>query len=162
MDLDKEPIEMTVDDTVMGMVDEWFGQDKFEEAEGEVRGRLNVLAWRNALHLAWQRGLRAIDSRAMRDALALSDYQFEIRRRYTPAEGESQGALVENKIRNFLEVVKKAHRREVVQRLNLRRYGGFVVDRALETLQRMGEIQITEETTTAGRKAIVIQWIGYL
>jgi hypothetical protein len=125
MDLDKEPIEMTVDDTVMGMVDEWFGQDKFEEAEGEVRGRLNVLAWRNALHLAWQRGLRAVDSRAMRDALALSDYQFEIRRRYTPAEGESVDALVENKIRNFISVVKKAHRREVVQRLNLRRYGNF-------------------------------------
>jgi hypothetical protein len=160
VDLDANPISMTVPQEVEDAVDEWFNQEKFETADSEVRGRLNVLAWRNALHLAWQRDLTTISMREMEDALKLSDYQFDIRRRYTPAEGESQGALVENKIRNFLEVVKKAHRREVVQRLNLRRYGGFVVDRALGTLQKLGEIQITEETTPAGRKAVTIEWLG--
>jgi hypothetical protein len=160
IDLDKRALEFSVQDEVLGMVDEWFTQDKFEEADGDVRGRLNVLAWRNALHLAWQRGLAEIGDREMADALLLSDYQFEVRRRYTPAEGESQAALVENKIRNFLEVTHRAHRKDIIQKLNLRRYGNFVIDRALGALQASGEIVVVEETTSTdgrGRKSLFIQ-----
>ena len=160
MDLDKAPIEMTVSDRVMTMMDEWFVQDKFENADSEVRGRLNVLAWRNALHLAWQRGLGSIGTRELEDALLLSDYQFEVRRRYTPAEGTTEGVLVENKIRGFLEIVKRARRREVFQRLNLRRYGNFTVDRALGSLQKAGTIRIIEETTPSGQKSISLEWLG--
>ena len=160
MDLDKRPIEMSVDDGVMDMMDEWFSQAKFDDAEGEVRGRLNVLAWRNSLHLAWQRGQVAIDARAMCDALALSDYQFEVRRRYTPAEGESQGALVENKIRNFIAIEKQISRRDLLRRLHLNRYGGFIVDRALGALASAGDIQLFEDKTPSGQKSVRLVYTG--
>lgn len=159
VDLETNPVLITVEDVAAQILDEWFNQDRLTEAEGEVSGRLNVLAWRNALHIAWQRGLGTIGSREILDAIKLSDYQFQIRLRYTPAEGESQLALVENKIRNFLKVTKKASRREVVQRLHLNRYGGAVWERALNSLQQSGEVTVyVEDNAKPGPKPTYLVW----
>lgn len=161
LDMEENPIELTVDPAAEVALDEWYRQGKFDEADGEVRGRLNVLAWRNALHLAWQRRHQSIRERDILDAIRLSDYQFEIRRLYTPAEGENHGALVENKIRNLLRVIKRATRRDVVRKLSLNRYGGFIIDRAINSLRQSGEIDLAEGETTGkgGRKAIYLLWV---
>lgn len=144
MSMDKNPIEVTVPDHLLPVMDEWFTQDRFSspEIDGEVRGRLNVLAWRNALHLTWQRGLMAVGTRELHDAFRLSEYQFEMRLRHTPAEGENTWALVENKIRNFMRVEKKASRRDIVRKLSLHRYGGGTTDKALSALSASGEVKL--------------------
>lgn len=158
-DMDKKPVEVTVPDKVLGAMDEWFTQEKFSnpEVDGEVRGRLNVLAWRNALHLAWQRGLFEIGMRELMDAFRLSEYQFEMRIRHTPAEGDNPWALVENKIRNFLKVQKKASRRDIVRTLNLHRYGGGTTDKAFASLRASGEIELFEMEKT-GPKSVFAVW----
>lgn len=160
LDLEERPIEMAVTDGAMEEVDRWFTQAKFEEADGEVRGRLNILAWRNALHLAWQRGLTQIGLEEIAGALRLSDYQFEVRRRYTPAEGENPWALVENKIRNFLKIEGSASRRDIVRRLSLHRYGGGMTDKALANLQSSGEVTLSTEETSRGQKSIRVTWVN--
>jgi len=144
MEMDKKPVEVAVSDKVLATMDEWFTQEKFAnpEVDGEVRGRLNVLAWRNALHLSWQRRLVEVGMRELQDAFRLSEYQFEMRLRHTPAEGDNPWALVENKIRNFLKVEKKASRRDIVRALNLHRYGGGTTDKALSSLSSTGEIKL--------------------
>lgn len=144
-DLEENPLKITASDPAISALDEWFEQEKFAAAEGEVRGRLNVLAWRNALHIAWQRGVGTIDLGILLDAVKLSEYQFEMRRRHTPAEGENQSALVENKIRNFLAANGQAARREMVRTLNLHRYGAGMVERALIALQQAGEVSVYAE-----------------
>jgi Bifunctional DNA primase/polymerase, N-terminal len=148
MEMDKNPPRISLGRGVEGAMDEWFTQDRFSnpEIDGEVRGRLNVLAWRNALHLAWLRGLAEIGTRELQDAFLLSEYQFEMRLRHTPAEGDNSWALVENKIRNYLRTEKKATRREIVRALNLHRYGSGTTDKALSVLKAAGDIELfTEE-----------------
>lgn len=157
--LEKQPRTLEVEDGAISAMDDWFTQEKFDEMDGEVRGRLNVLAWRNALHLAWQRDQGAITTETILNAIKLSDYQLEMRLRHTPAEGESQDALVENKIRRFIQTERRTTRRDLVRRLNLHRYGTFKIDRALNLLAATREVQITEEERS-GPPTITLAWIG--
>lgn len=158
--LDKHPRKLGIEDAAISAMDDWFTQEKFNEIDGEVRGRLNVLGWRNALHLAWQRDQGIVTVANMLDAIKLSEYQLAIRLRHTPAEGENQGALVENKIQNYVKAHKWITRREVIRNLNLNRYGRYAVERAIANLQTSEEIQVFEESTGGKKKTIYLKWVS--
>ena len=156
--MDKNPVKMALADAVVPAVDEWFSQDRFQDADGEVRGRLNILAWRNALHLAWQRDKGVIELREILDAFKLSEYQFEMRRRHTPAEGDTPWALVENKIRTYLSIYKQVSRRELVRALHLDRYGSTVTDRALQSIKNSGDLELLFKEGH-GPKSLYARWV---
>ena len=158
MAMDKNPVKMALADAVVPAVDEWFSQDRFQDADGEVRGRLNILAWRNALHLAWQRDKGVIELREILDAFKLSEYQFEMRRRHTPAEGDTPWALVENKISTYLSIYKQVSRRELVRALHLDRYGSTVTDRALQSIKNSGDLELLFKEGH-GPKSLYARWV---
>lgn len=158
MDLDQAPLQLTAHADAVAAVDEWYSQDKFGDGsvDAEVRGRLNVLAWRNALHLAWLKGHSEVTLQDVLDAIQLSEYQFEVRVRHTPAEGANQAALVENKILNFVQSTRRVRKREIYQRLNMRQYGNRMFDAAIGALQAAGEIQLVEEKQPSGQTSHVV------
>lgn len=160
--LEKQPRKLEIEDAAIEAMDQWFTQEKFNELDGEVRGRLNVLGWRNALHIAWQRDSGSITVSHMLDAIELSDYQLAMRLRHTPAEGENQDALVENKIQVYVKANKWVNRRDAVRQLNLNRYGRSRIERAITNLVNAGEIQLFEESGSAdgrGRKSLFLKWL---
>lgn len=155
-ELETSPLSLRLSREAAVAVDEWFAKLAAPEADGQERdpdeyGRLNVLAWRNATHLAWLRGSPSIDLQDAEKAIKLSDYQFLARKKYKPASGEHHTALLEEKIRRLVEVLGKVQEREARQKLHADRFGLGVWGNALRNLAAEGDIVRAEEKTMAGR-----------
>jgi hypothetical protein len=68
-----------------------------------VTARLNIIAWRNALHHAWLFDKKIIDAESARAGIELADYQLVARQRYAPLVGDDRLAKSMDKIRRFLQ-----------------------------------------------------------
>src|SRR5262249_22451077 len=119
-------------------------------------GRLNVLALRNALHLAFARDTREISTREIDDAIALSEYQLAVRIRYKPATGYNDYALVEDEVRRLVRASKKITLRDVKRKL--RKYGSRAIDFAVQNLaDEITELE-TGKDGYPGRPSKVLVW----
>jgi hypothetical protein len=141
---------------VIESMNDWFhGLQK--RADGSPAGvsacaRLNGLAWKNALHHAWLRGLQQIDQTAIEAGMALADYQLQVREQYAPLVGDDKLAKAMNNMRRIIERNGgKVSLKKIKDGTNYRRLGRTFED-ALTQLARMGEIKVADED---GRKVVL-------
>jgi Bifunctional DNA primase/polymerase, N-terminal len=85
--------------TAMGF---WYDERQKDEASRHLLVRLNILAWKNALHYAWLKGKTTVDAESVAVGTALSDYQLAVRKRYAPLIGDSRLDKAINAIRRYL------------------------------------------------------------
>jgi hypothetical protein len=90
--------------------------------------------------------------------IRLANYQFLVRQRFFPAEGENQAALVEDKIRKYLKRVKKVLKRTVQTRMQ--RFGGWLFNCAVKSMTESGEIAEVIEKASSGQSAHYLMWVG--
>jgi hypothetical protein len=120
-------------------LDEWWN----DNSRGKPHyNRVNVIAHRKALHLAWLRGLPAINVELMRHALRLGDYLVGVRDVFAVSKGDDKTAVGENRVFHILRQIapKAATAKQIVAFLDgtMSRASVF---RALETLASAGEVE---------------------
>jgi hypothetical protein len=154
-----EPLFVLAPQSVVARMGDWF-QDLLKRAENSPAGasataRLNVLAWKNALHHAWIRGLQEIDGNAIEAGIALAEYQLQVREQYAPLVGDDKLSKAMEKIRRFLRKHGKATFSALGKGVNYARMGRTYLD-ALTTLERLGEIQISSSES----KGKEVRYVG--
>ena len=75
-------------------MDDWFA-NVLVLPEGVSKARLNIHAWRTALHLAWLRGHEQITAQDAEGGTRVANYQVKMREYYAPTEGETRQARCE-------------------------------------------------------------------
>jgi hypothetical protein len=162
------------------LFNEWHTQFKKDHADapGETVGRLNVLATRNAEHMAFashplikpdpakaSEVIRmTIDETTIQNAIDLAEYQFFVRSKHRPAQGNNDAALVEDSIRLTLlaSSSQRMNRSDLYKKSGSKKFGLFLFDKVLSAMQNEGLLDVGEKTnsTTRGRKGQVVLWIG--
>jgi hypothetical protein len=143
-----EPCVLFAPRVIVEQINDWF-QDMLKRAENSPAGisvtaRLNVLAWKNALHHAWLRGLQEIDGAALKAGIALAEYQLQVREQYAPLVGDDKTSKLINAIRRVLNRNGgKASLKKIKDGSNYTRWGRKFED-ALSHLLRMKEVVITD------------------
>lgn len=110
-ELDVLPYVVPAEKAAQRYMEEWFSDlqkmQPQEDVEDRVsRGRLNILAWRNALHYAWLTRKATIDVDAAERGARIASYQLQVRLRYRPLVGDGAVAKAANSIMRFVQ--KKA------------------------------------------------------
>jgi len=129
----------------------WKSVQQAEEQNDEIITRLNVLALRNALHLAWLRTEpgRSTTWKVERDdvakAIRLGDYQLATRRFLIVGEADNPIACQQEKIRAYLRRHGPSTFREIKKGRNAARVGTEIHKRALVGLIDDDEV-VREET----------------
>jgi hypothetical protein len=159
--LQAEPCRLQVSPEGLELMNSWFaklsapGQDGAEPDPDEY-GRLNVLAWRNAIHLAWLRGQSEIRLKDVEAAIKLSDYQLAVRKKHKPAPGETRYALLEGKIAKLVQERGRVKEREAYRKLTANRYGLGVWNGALKNIIGAGWIEYQKEEGGHGN---IVTWL---
>jgi hypothetical protein len=107
--------------------------------------RLDTYSLRLAMLLAVNDLKAEIDLEAVEGALALCDWQLEVRRFHDPIEAESKSAAMEEKLRRCL-VAGPMNDRDLRKRANAHRVGLWFYDSGIKALQRSGEIAWDRES----------------
>jgi hypothetical protein len=104
--------------------------------------RVNVIAHRKALHLAWMRNAPIITREIMADALKLGAYLVAIRDAYAVVKGEDKSAINENRVLHILRQIKPYALR-VTRLVDLLdgQMSRSSITRALDSLTAAGEIE---------------------
>ena len=158
LELNGAPVVVHATAAAITMLDEWFrpfGENP--ELLADDFGRLNVLALRNALHLAFMKGTRTIGVSEMSDAIKLSEYQFRVRTRYRPATGHNDSARLEDEVRQMVKGVRKITLRDLKRKL--REHGKWALDHAIKNLVDDKELTVHEKTPAHGGPKTI--WLLY-
>lgn len=159
---------------------DWHATFKKEHHDepAEVTGRLNVMVSRNYEHLAFMLApivapnpekanepIKIIcDLPTMEKAIALADYQYQVRAKHRPAQGANESALIEDSIRLTLQASERnsLSRSDLYKKSGSRKYGLLVFDRVLTALNNEGLVEIRTKSNNKirGRKGEVIVWVG--
>jgi hypothetical protein len=160
--------------------DEWYAGFKAEHRDepADVKGRLNVLVSRNYEHLAW---MLAPDIKpapensaepiritcnldVMEKAIALSEYQYQVRSKHRPAQGANESALIEDLIRLTLLSSERnsLSRSDLYKKSGSRKYGLVMFDKVLNSMCAEGLVEVGDKTGSKirGRKGKIIVWAG--
>lgn len=153
--LENVPVRFPVHSSALILMNDWFQKVSAsvngEEPDPDDYGRINVLGWRNAIHLAWLKGQKEITAEDMTQILKLCDYQLAMRKKCKPSTGENPTALLEDKIRRIVTEKGKIKVRDARRKLNANRYGITTWDRAVKNLVSVEDIRYAEEKTTSGQ-----------
>jgi hypothetical protein len=101
--LDEKPYYPRASEDAKRFMDEWYIKirkplPEEDPADPVSRGRLNLLAWKNALHYSWVMNLPTITVDAMERGCKLAEYQLRVRLKYRPLSGDSPVAKAANAI----------------------------------------------------------------
>ena len=134
-------------------VDEWYSRFSGQTDSVDEYSRLNILVWRNALHLAWLKDAACIETDHVLSAIKLGDYQFATRGLYRPLTGHSPVAVLENAIRQFIKAKGPVTKRDIVRALaRLKaKYGSGVWDQAFQAAT--GQTKAQTEARGHGQSA---------
>jgi hypothetical protein len=154
--LEAHPLTIPTEREASAVLREWWLQSK-----GQTHyNRVNVIAHRKALHLAWIRGMPVITAELMRQAVRLADYLVGVRDAFAVTKGEDRTAIGENRVMHILQQIspKWVRARKVVELLD-----GLMsrasVYRALESLVNSGEaekVDIDREARKKGERPYTI------
>src|SRR5205823_5544658 len=106
------------------------------------KGRLQVLVLRNAMHIGWLLQGRIESEEIIRRAIAISNYQLRIRRRYKPIMGDSPWAQMESLITQKVNQQKSIERAKLYRIVHAERFGLQIFTKAIEMLAQEGVIAI--------------------
>lgn len=137
-ELERNALTIPTERAALDVLAEWWAQSK-----GQAHfNRVNVIAHRKALHLAWMRGLPVITRETMVDALKLADYLVAVRDAFAVTKGEDRTAIGENRVMHVLKQIapKWVSSKKVVELLDglMSRASVF---RALESLVNSAEAE---------------------
>ncbi|HEY6766610.1 MAG TPA: bifunctional DNA primase/polymerase [Candidatus Sulfotelmatobacter sp.] len=161
--LDERPYIVPAETAARKYMEEWF-QDIQKQREGETpedcvsRGRLNILAWRNALHYSWLHDLATVTVEAAECGARLSDYQLQVRMRYRPLTGDSSVAKAANAIMRFLRrcpLGESVPIRQIARGVHAERLGPIFTS-AVAHLLGMRMITTTEIKRSNGTATIMV------
>ncbi len=160
---EKSLMTLSVDPEASRSLADWFA-DLRSRALGEESDRLNVLAWRNALHLAWLRESPTVTVDHITDAIRLSEYQLVVRRFTKPLVGDSSVAKAEDAIRTYIrgkmgEFVTKRKLENSLKNLKAK-VGVYIWGMAIENLKNEGCVQSVKRRLAAtGPETAGFQWV---
>lgn len=139
-DLIQHPRQIPPAPSAKALMDQWYAD--LEMPEGITRSRLNIVAWRAALHLAWLTGSEFILDTHVEKGIRLAEFQRAMRIWHSPAEGETRPARCQNLIRKTMQQLKRCTVRELRRRTNAHRWGIADWGKALDVLVKAGEVRI--------------------
>lgn len=138
--LENNPRHIKPTPGAIGAMNDWF--TALEMPEGISGARLNIHAWRTALHHAWLRGAENITHLDVEAGIAVAEYQKLMRIWHAPRAGDTRVARCEAAIRAVMRECRKATLRELQQNTNANRVGIMQWRAALDALVKAGEIRI--------------------
>ena len=141
-DLERTVREIDATPSAMSYMDRWYS--RLALPEGVSRARLNIHAWRTALHLAWLRGHESILDEDVDGGIQVAAYLAKMREFYAPPEGETRQARCEASIRKVVRGRRKISVRELRRKTNYTRWGLGLWDKALQALTKAGEMRLAE------------------
>lgn len=115
--------------------DEWY----FSAQPSVHAKRLDTYSLRLMQLLALNQELPVIDEEVATQAIALCDWQLEVRKLFDPIDADSPIARLEQNITRLLDAQPRSDR-DLKQRTNACRTGLWMYERALENLKRQNEI----------------------
>jgi len=118
----------------------WHNKLFASEPDKTYLARLNITAWRNALHHAWLLSKPTIDADSVAVGIAMADYQLLARKRYAPLIGDSPFDKAINAIRNCLAKKGAISLSELKRSVNYKRLN-MTFEKALIFLHRTGEVE---------------------
>jgi hypothetical protein len=122
------------------LINEWFSRLE----ENHTRTRLNIHAWRSALHIAWLKGADFITEAHVADAIRLAEYQRHMRIWYAPTESDSKAGRCQASIRRVLQATKQIRLRDLKKQTNYHRMDGSMWNKCLDFLVKTKEIRLDE------------------
>lgn len=143
------PRRITASPAARALVSKWFAN--LVMPDGLSRSRLNIHAWRCALHLAWLRGHNHITEEDADAGTRIADYQALMREYYAPPEGETRQARCEAAIRKVLRARRRVTVNELRKLTNYRRVGIGTWDKSLKALEQGGELRVEDKANASGR-----------
>lgn len=141
-DLQANPRELRPAPSAMGLMNDWFSA--FTMPEGISRARLNIHAWRTALHLAWLRGHISILESDIDGGIKIAEHQAKMREYYAPPEGETRSARCEAAIRKVVSGRRRVRLRELRRATNYKQFGIGLWDKSLKELVGAKEMRIED------------------
>jgi hypothetical protein len=159
---------------------EWHAAFKKEHADepAEVIGRVNVMVSRNYEHIAFMLAQSVesnpekanepikivCDLSTMEKAIALAEYQYQVRAKHRPAQGANESALIEDSVRLTLlsSERRSLSRSDLYKKSGSRKYGLLAFNRVIDALNNEGIVDVGKKTNckTRGRKGEIIIWAG--
>lgn len=140
--LQEHPLLINPTPSARDLMMEWFAT--LETSELAHRTRINVHAWRVALHLAWLQGSPYMDNAHVIGGIKAAEYQVKMREHYAPAEGDTRQARCQASIRRAMKSRKKMSIRELQRATNANRVGLTDWKKALAALVEARELRIDE------------------
>ncbi len=158
------------------LLEDWHRDKKTEwkDYPTDVKGRIQVMSWRNASHLAWLLGgdfppnpdgaaepvIVECDQDVMERAIALAEYEIAVRFSHQPAIGNNEWALVENLIKKVTKERGQIGRQELYREIRADKFGIRTFDKAIDNLYQEGLIELGQApgNMRRGRKGQLIAW----
>ena len=131
---------------------EWFSDLRL--ASGVPKARLNIHAWRTALHLAWLKGHSRIELEDTEGGIRCAEYLGKMREWYAPPEGETRAARAEAAIRKVMRSRVRVTVRELKAAAKSKKISVSDCDKALAALVKSGEMRIDMAKT--GKKTVIL------
>jgi hypothetical protein len=156
--LEKTPRMLDASPGASALMDKWYS--RLELPEGISRARLNIHAWRTALHLAWLHGHANILDVDVDGGIKVAEYQAKMREYYSPPEGETRGARCEAGIRKVMRARRNVTLRELRKLTNANRYGIGLWDKALQSLTKAGEVRVADGARKGSKVCILLKQHG--
>jgi len=139
-DLENNPRHIKYSPGAMGLMGEWFSN--LSLPEGITTARLNIHAWRTALHIAWLRGGEFITERDVEAGIQVAEYQAAMRIWHAPTQGDTRAARCEAAMRKILNEVRRITVRDLRRVTNYNRVGAVQWTRCLDALVQGKEARL--------------------
>lgn len=139
--LEKSPITITTSPEALETLNTWFADVKTRKFEDDqIRTRINIIALRKALVLAWLKEQDTITAETMGAATRFCDWQLSVRSELFLSEAENDVARHQLKIRKALRK-KPLTTRALKRTVNSERVGTEIHERALKGLVLSGDVK---------------------
>jgi len=176
MPLEYQTVSFEKTEEAKKLFDTWYNEFKKEHKDepDEVKGRINVMVNRSCEHLAYMlsptvpKNLESngepirivVDHLTMEKAIALGEYQYQVRSKHRPALGANDAAMIEDSIRLTLSARpnKSMGRRDLYRKSGSQKYGLYLFNKVIDLLKDEGYIDEGAKTNskTKGRKGRVV------
>ena len=139
--LEKSPITITTSPEAVEVLNTWFADVKTRKFEDDqIRTRINIIALRKALVLAWLRDQEAITAEVMKDATRFCDWQLTVRSELFLSETDNDVARHQMRVRKALRK-NPLSARVLREKVHAYRVGTEIHERALKGLLSSGDVK---------------------
>lgn len=139
--LEKSPTTITTSSEALNVLNAWFADVKTRKYEDDqIRTRINIIALRKALVLAWLKNQNTITAETMGAATRFCDWQLSVRSDLFLSEADNDVARHQLKIRKALRK-KPLTIRALKRATHADRVGTEIHERALKGLVLSGDVK---------------------